>query len=310
MRTAIMGAGAVGAYLGGMLAQAGHPVALIARGQHLTALRQHGLRVIRDRAQFTVQCPATDNPAEIGPVDLALLTVKTYQNPAAVPAMAPIIGPDTAILCLQNGIDSYQAPASAFGADKVLPGAIYIEAALNAPGIARQTGDIVRIVFGELSEPLSARAQTIAHAFNSGGIPAEIAPDIHAALWAKFLFIATMAGVTSIARQTLAQLMPRPEWRPVVTACLREIEAAGRANGVNLPPDIHDTTLAYIENNLADLQASMHTDLIAGRPLELDALTGAVIRAGRAAAVPTPVNDIIYALLQPLAAGVSSTPTL
>ena len=219
--------------------------------------------------------------------------------------MTPMIGPHTAILCLQNGIDSYQAPASTFGADKVLPGAVYIEAALDAPGVARQTGDVVRVVFGELSAPPSARAQTIAHAFNSAGIPAEIAPDIRAALWAKFLFIAAMAGVTSIARQTLAQLMPRPEWRPVVTACLREIEAAGRANGVNLPPDIHDTTLAYIENNLADLQASMHTDLIAGRPLELDALTGAVIRAGRAAAVPTPVNDIIYALLQPLAGGVS-----
>ena len=305
MRTAIMGAGAVGAYLGGMLARAGHPVSLIARGHHLTALRQHGLRVIHDRAEFTVQCPATDHPAEIGPVDLALLTVKTYQNPTAVPAMTPMIGPDTAILCLQNGIDSYQAPASTFGADKVLPGAVYIEAALDAPGVARQTGDVVRVVFGELSEPLSARAQAIAHAFNSAGIPAEIAADIRAALWTKFLFIATMAGVTSIARQTLAQLMPRPEWRPVVTACLREIEATGRANGVNLPPDIHDTTLAYIENNLADLQASMHTDLIAGRPLELEALTGAVIRAGRAAAVPTPINDVIYAMLNPLAGGVS-----
>ena len=305
MRTAIMGAGAVGAYLGAMLARAGHPVSLIARGQHLTALRQHGLRVIRDRAEFTVHCPATDHPADVGPVDLALLTVKTYQNPAAVPAMSPMIGPHTAILCLQNGIDSYQAPASTFGADRVLPGAIYIEAALDAPGVARQTGDVVRVVFGELCEPPSARAQAIADAFNSAGIPAEIAADIRAALWTKFLFIAAMAGVTSIARQTLAQLMPRPEWRQVVTACLREIEAAGRANGVNLPPDIHDTTLAYIENNLADLQASMHTDLIAGRPLELEALTGAVIRAGRAAAVPTPINDVIYALLQPLANGVS-----
>ncbi len=305
MRTAIMGAGAVGAYLGAMLARAGHPVSLIARGQHLTALRQHGLRVIRDRAEFTVHCPATDHPADVGPVDLALLTVKTYQNPAAVPAMTPMIGPHTAILCLQNGIDSYQSPASTFGANKVLPGAVYIEAALDAPGVARQTGDVVRVVFGELSEPPSARAQTIADAFNSAGIPAEIAADIRSALWAKFLFIAAMAGVTSMARQTLAQLMPRPEWRQVVTACLREIEAAGRANGVNLPPDIYDTTLAYIENNLADLQASMHTDLIAGRPLELEALTGAVIRAGRAAAVPTPVNDVIYALLQPLANGVS-----
>lgn len=310
MRIAVMGAGAVGGYLGAMLAQGGHNVSLIARGPHLTAIRHHGLRVIHHRGEFTAHCPATANPADAGPAELILLTVKTYQNPAAVPAMTPLVAPDTAILCLQNGIDSYLAPASAFGDAQVLAGAVYIEAALDAPGIARQTGDVVRVVFGELRPSHPARAQTIAAAFQSAGVPAEIAADTRAALWAKFLFIAAMAGVTSIARQTLAQLMPRPEWRQVITACLREIEAAARANGVNLPPDIYAATLAYIENNLADLQASMHTDVMAGRPLELEALTGAVIRAGRAAAVPTPVNDVIYAMLKPLAAGAPATAPL
>lgn len=305
MRIAVMGAGSVGGYLGGMLARGGHDVSLIARGAHLAAIRENGLRVVRDHEEFTVRCAATDNPAEVSPVDVALLTTKTYQNAAAVPAMAPMVGADTTVLCLQNGIDSYLTPAEAFGGERVMAGAVYIEAGRDSPGVARQAGDVVRVVFGETDGSLSERGRAIADAFNSSRVPAELTDDIRAGLWSKFLFIATMAGVTSMARATLAELMPRPEWREVVVGCLREIEAAGRANGVNFPLDIYETTLAYIENNLADLQASMHTDVTAGRPLELEALNGAVVRAGRAGSVPTPINDVIYAMLKPLAGGVS-----
>ena len=303
MRIAVMGAGGVGGYLGGMLARGGHDVSLVARGAHLAAIRERGLRVIRDNEEFTVNCAATDNPAEVGPVDVALLTVKTYQNAAAVPAMASMVGPDTTVLCLQNGIDSYLTPEEAFGANRVMAGAVYIEAGRDGPGVARQAGDVVRVVFGETDGTLSERGRAIADAFNASGIPAELTGDIRTGLWSKFLFIATMAGVTSMARQTLAELMPRPEWRDVVVGCLREVEAAGRANGVNFPPDVQQTTLAYIEDNLADLQASMHTDVMAGRPLELEALNGAVVRVGRAAGVPTPINDVIYAMLKPLVDG-------
>ena len=305
MRIGIMGAGSVGGYLGGMLSRGGHDVSLIVRGANLSAIRQQGLRVVRDHEEFTVRCAATDDPADVGQVDLALLTTKTYQNSAAVPAMAPMIGPDTTVLCLQNGVDSYLAPAERFGSERVLPGAVYIEAGREGPGVVRQAGDVVRVVLGETDGRLSERAGAIADAFNASGVPAELTPDIRTGLWSKFLFIATMAGVTSMARQTLAELMPLPEWREVVTACLREVEAAGRANGVNFPPDIHQTTLAYIEDNLADLQASMHTDVMAGRPLELETFTGAVLRAGRAGGVATPVNDVIYAMLKPLEGGVS-----
>ena len=303
MRIAIMGAGSVGGYLGGMLARGGHDVTLIARGAHLTAIRERGLRVVRDNEEFTVQCAATDNPADVGPVELALLTTKTYQNAAAVPAMAPMVGPDTTVLCLQNGIDSYLTPAAAFGSDRVMAGAVYIEAGRDGPGVARQAGDVVRVVFGEPDRSLSERGRAIADAFNASGVPAELTGDIRTGLWSKFLFIATMAGVTSMARATLAELMPRPEWREVVVGCLREIEAAGRANGVNFQPDVHQTTLAYIEDNLADLQASMHTDVMDGRPLELETFTGAVVRAGRSGGVPTPINDVIYAMLKPLVDG-------
>ena len=303
MIVGVMGAGSVGGYLGGMLARGGHDVSLIARGAHLAAIRERGLRVVRDTEEFTVRCNSTSDPGEVGPVDLALLTVKTYQNDVAVPTMAPMVGPATTVLCLQNGVDSYQAATEAFGPQRVLPGAMYIEAGTEGPGAVRQSGNVVRMVFGEPDGSLSDRGNAIADAFNSSGVPAEFTSDIRTALWSKFLFIATMAGLTSMARQTLAELMPRPEWRGVAVACLREIEAAGRANGVNYPPDIHATTLNYIEDNLADLHASMHSDVMAGRPLELEALNGAVVRAGRAAGVPTPINDVIYAMLKPLAGG-------
>ena len=304
MRIAVMGAGSVGGYLGGMLARDGHDVSLIVRGPHLVAIREQGLRVVRDNEEFIVECDATGNPGDVGEVELALLTVKTYQNSVAVPAMTPMVGPETVLLCLQNGIDSYMAAAGAFGQPRVMPGAVYIEAGLDGPGVVRQAGEVVRVVFGEPDGSLSQRGRNIADAFNDCGIPSELTADIRAGLWAKFLFIATMAGVTSLARQTLAELMPSPEWREVVVGCLQEVEAAGRASGVNFPTDIHATTLAYIEHNLADLHASMHTDVMAGRPLELEALNGAVIRAGRAGGVPTPINDVIYAMLKPLAGGV------
>ena len=303
MRIAVMGAGSVGGYLGGMLARGGHDVSLIVRGAHLAAIRGHGLRVVRDREEFTVSCAATDNPADVGQVELALLTTKTYQNAVSVPAMAPMVGPQTTVLCLQNGVDSYAGVADRFGQERVMPGCVYIEAGTDGPGVVRQAGDVVRVVFGEVDGSLSERGKAIEGAFLASGVPAELTADVRTGLWSKFLFIATMAGTTAMARERLADLMPRPEWRSVVVGCLREIEAAGRANGVNFPADIHDTTLAYIEENLDDLQASLHTDVMAGRPLELETFAGAVIRAGRAAGVPTPINDVIYAMLKPLENG-------
>ena len=309
MRIAVMGAGSTGGYFGGMLARGGNDVALIARGTHLEAIRSKGLKVVRDDEEFTVQCQATDNPAEVGPVDLVLLCVKTYQTEVAVPLMKPLVGHETTVLCLQNGIDSYLAAAAVLGEHSVIPGAAFIEAGMVEPGVVRQTGSLVRIILGESNgfERTGGldteRCRAIRDVFLGAGLPAEAVPDITAGLWGKFLFISTMAGVTSMARATLAELMPQPHWRRVVLACLAEIEAVGRANGVNLPEDIVADTVSYIEEHLADLQASMHTDLLAGRPLELEALNGAVVRAGNAAGVPTPVNDVIYAMLKPLQHG-------
>ncbi len=298
MRIAVMGAGSTGGYFGGMLARGGHDVSLIARGAHLEAIRANGLKVVRDDESFTVQCQATDDPSIVGPVDLALLCVKTYQSETAIPLMQPLVGPDTTVLCLQNGVDSYLRAAGVLGESTVLPGAAFIEAGMLAPGTVRQTGSLVRIILGETNGVETPRCRAIRDAFSAAGVPAEILPDIRAGQWEKFLFIATMAGVTSMARATLADLMPQPHWRKVVLACLAEIDMVARASGVNLPLNIVADTVNSIEEHLADLQASMHTDLMAGRPLELDALNGAVVRAGLEAGVATPVNDLIYAMLK------------
>ena len=251
MHIAVMGAGSIGSYFGGMLALAGHQVALIARGDNLAAIRDDGLQIHTDDELLTIPCgdclSATDDPAAVGPVDLALLTVKTYQNAVAVPAMQPLVGENTTVLCLQNGIDSYQAAAQALGADKVLPGAAYIEAARIGPGMVKQSGSVVRIAFGEPDGSDSQRGRTIRQALSDAGINAQFSQDIRQVLWAKFLFIATMAGATSLARETMAEIMPRPEWRQVIVGCMREIEEVARANKVALAPDIVDTTVAYIE---------------------------------------------------------------
>ncbi|MDE2844806.1 MAG: 2-dehydropantoate 2-reductase [Chloroflexota bacterium] len=307
MRIAVMGAGSIGSYFGGTLALAGNQVTLIARGEHLAAIRDDGLRIQTDSELLTIPCgdalQVTSDPTAVGPVDLALLTVKTYQNDSAVPAMRPMVGPETSVLCLQNGIDSYRAAAQVLGNERVLPGAAYIEAARLGPGLVQQSGSVVRIAFGEPDGSDSQRGSTIQETLASAGISARFSQDIQQTLWTKFLFIATMAGATSLSRETMARIMPRPEWRAVIVNCMREIETVAHATGINLDPRIVDNTVEYIEGDLEDMHASMHADIMAGRPLELEALNGAVVRAGRQVGVPTPINDVIYAALKPFAAG-------
>ena len=303
MRIAVMGAGGIGGYFGGMLSRGGNQVTLIARGDHLAAISQRGLRVVRDQEEFTVQCAATDNPGQVGEVDLALLTVKSYQNGQAIPAMRPLVGPETTILCLQNGIDTFQDAVAAFGKERVLPGAAYIEAGIQEPGVVTQTGSMVRIAFGEQDGSISKRGAAISDLLESSGIPAQFERDIRKTLWTKFLFIATLAGVTTMSGETMAQLMPRPEWRAVIVECLEEIERVGRASSVNLEPKVVQETVDYIEGSIDEMQASMQSDFLAGRPLELEALNGAVVRAGKDAKVPTPINDVIYAMLKPYLMG-------
>ena len=303
MRIAVMGAGSIGGYFGGMLAQSGQDVTLIARGKHLETIRKDGLKILNDDGHFLVKCDATDDPTSIGVVDLVLLTVKTYQNDMAIPPLRSLIDSSTSILCLQNGMDSYQSITRLLQIQDPLPGAAYIEASVQSPGIIRQSGTVVKIVFGELNGTLSSRGTEIQKVLSDSGIDTQFTTDILKTLWTKFLFISTMAGITCLTRKTLAQLVPKEDWPNIIIDCMKEIEAVGRRNNINLESDVVKTTMDYITESLENMQASMHTDLMAGRPLELDALNGAVVRAGKLADIPTPINSLIYAMLKPYELG-------
>ena len=298
MRIAVMGAGGVGGYFGGLLARAGNEVTLIARGPHLEAIRARGLQIKSQWGDFSVDVDTTDAPGQVvGPVDLVVLSVKTYQNAAAIAALTPLVGENTALLTLQNGVESYEQVARVVGQDRVLAGAAYIETMVEAPGVIRQRGDVMRIAFGETNGQRTPRAQSILETFQAAAIPTELSDDVVRELWTKSLFISTMAGMTSAARSPMSQLLQHREAQEMILAAMREVEAVARARGVKLAPDVVDSTMAYMETSAKDLHASMHTDLELGRPLELDALNGAIVRIGQQVGVPTPVNSLLYAIL-------------
>ena len=309
MRIAVMGAGAVGGYLGALLARAGHEVSLVARGQHLQTIQGSGLQVRSEHGDFTTRVQATDQPSEIGSVDLIVHAVKTYHNPEAVPLLRPLLEGKTTVLCVQNGVDSWEQVQQALPPNTVLPGAVYIEASVIEPGVVQQQGNVRRLVFGEADGSATPRIQAIASAMQSAGMPTEISADITSVLWSKWLFITALAGTTCAAHAGLADLLAVPESRLLVVQVLREIDSLGRKLGVNLDSDIVEKTLRYMETEASSLKASMQKDMESGRPMELEALTGAVVRLGKEAKISTPANDAIYALLKPHALRNSGTLT-
>ena len=294
-----MGAGAVGGYLGALLARAGHEVSLIARGRHLQAIQGSGLQVQSEHGNFTTWVQATDQTSEIGPVDLIIHAVKTYHNVEAVPMLHPLLGENTTALCVQNGVDSWEQVQQALPPNTVLPGAVYIEAGVVEPGVVEQHGNVRRLVFGEADGSMTPRVQAIASAMQDAGMPTEISTDITSVLWSKWLFITALAGTTCAAHTGLADLLAVPESRLLVVRVLREIDNLGRELGVNLDRDIVEKTLRYMETEASSLKASMQKDMESGRPMELDALTGAVVRLGKEANISTPANEAIYAILKP-----------
>ena len=304
MRIAVMGAGGVGGYFGGLLAKAGNDVTFIARGEHLQAIRSKGLRVVHNAGEFVVDAAATDRPEEVGPVDLVMFTVKAYDTDSALGMMRPLVGQETTVLTLQNGVESHIAVEAAFGEGCALPGAAYVESRIDSPGVVVQTGHVARIVFGEASGEASSRVGKVREVMVSAGINAEASPDVLATLWAKFLFITAVAGLTSACRRRIGDLLGKPGYREVLVEAMREIEAVGRAKGINLDDEVVGQTMEYVEGAVKDITASMHLDLERGRRLELEIFNGAVVRMGRETGVATPVNDLLYLVLKPHVDGV------
>ena len=302
MRIAVMGAGGVGGCLGALLARGGNDVTLIARGEHLAAIRAHGIRLLREDDEFTVSVEATSNPAEVGPVELVLYTVKTYHNLDAIPALRPLAGPETTILTLQNGVQCHQEVEEELGSGHALPGAYWTSSQVEAPGVVRCIGQTPRLTFGEPDGTISKRALSIRDCLTEAGIEAEVSEDAMQVIWSKLVVLSCVAGITSAARTRIKRFIGFPEGRELFVAALREVDAVGRAKGVNLPPGMVDQSLEFIEG-FPDFQNSMHADFEHGRSTELEALSGAVVRLGRETGVPTPVHQFIYSVLLPLKDG-------
>ena len=302
MRIAVMGAGGVGGCLGALLARDGNDVTLIARGAHLDAIRSNGLRLMQDDAGFTVNVPATSDPREVGPVDLVVYTVKTYHNTAAIPSIRPLVGPNTAVLTLQNGVDCHVRLRESLGPGHALPGAYWTASSVQAPGVIASIGPTPRLSFGEERGRTSARAESIRRALRSAGVDAVLSPDPLQVIWTKFIVLCSLAGITSAARTRIREFINNQRGLDLFTAAMREVDAVGRARGVNLPDGLVEGQVEFIQG-FPDFQNSMHADFENGRPTELDALNGAVVRMGREAGVPIPVNEFIYAVLLPLKDG-------
>ena len=300
MRIAIMGTGGVGGYYGGLLSQQGQEVIFIARGAHLQAMRAQGLHVKSVHGDFLVSpARATDDPAEVGPVDLILFTTKTYHTDVAAQAMKPMVGQETVVVPLQNGIDAAERLGAYVGREHLVGGVTWLSAAIEAPGVIGQYSQFRRVVLGEFDGKMTARLKTIYETLQATGIAVELSADILKVLWTKFVFISSASALGSLTRATIGEYRQVPETREVLTEALREVAAVAQARGVKLEGDLVAKTLEFIDNAAPDMKTSMQRDVEAGRPSELESMIGVVPRLGRQTGVSTPVMRLAYAVLKP-----------
>lgn len=306
MKIAVIGAGAVGGYYGALLSRVGADVSFVARGAHRDAIRANGLRIIGVQGDFTVTLPAEDDPSRIGPVDVVMLTVKTYDNPSAFPLIAPLLGPDTCVLTLQNGVDSADDLAAVVGRSRVIAGPTYVATAIEAPGVIRQTGSHRRIVFGEVFDPpatVTPRVRDLVELMVAADIHAEAVADARTALWEKFIYLAPFAAFTGAARQPIGAIWSDPEARATFMEAVGEVERVARATGISVAADVRDKVVAYTGGIPPSTRSSLLIDLQAGKRIEVESLPGSVVRRGREVGVDTPIMRGLYAVLRPHANG-------
>jgi 2-dehydropantoate 2-reductase len=300
MRIALMAAGAVGAYFGARLQAAGHDVFYIARGANLEALRKNGLKIESVNGDLHLpKVNATDKPAEVGPVDIVLFAVKLWATEEAAEATKPLIGPNTRVITLQNGVDSYERIAPIVGKAHAIPGTTYVFTVISSPGVIKQSSKVQSIVCGTIDGKPDAMLQKFAEAGEAAGITVKISDNIQLERWQKFVFLAANSGATAVTRSSTGEVLTDPDKRRMFEAIMRETANVGRAKGIPIDPGFEDERLAYADKNLvSNMRASMANDLNAGNRLELDWLAGTVSKLGKELKVPTPVNDTIYAALK------------
>jgi 2-dehydropantoate 2-reductase len=309
VKIAVVGAGGVGGYFGARLAQAGEDVHFLARGAHLAAMREMGLRirsVLGDLDLAPADTHATDDPAGIGASQVILFTVKSYDTESASASLAPLLGPDSVVISLQNGIDNEEKLAARIGADRVAGGAAYIFAGIAEPGVIRHTGGPARIVFGELDGRRTPRLEAFLEACQRAGIDARLVDDIRVALWTKYVLICAQSGLTAATRQPLGMVRETPQSWGLFRQVLEEGVKVGRAEGVALPDDLVERTLASMAGLPPNLYSSLYDDLVAGRRMEVETLQGELSRRATRAGVPAPATSALYAVLLPQAPVVTS----
>ena len=301
MKILIMGTGGVGGYYGGLLARQGNAVTFISRGAHLYAIRHEGLKVKSVHGDFTVfPADATEDPANVDPVDLILFCVKTYSTDEAAQAIRPVVGPQTAVLSLQNGVDAAERIGKVVGAEHVIGGATWLSSAVEAPGVIKQISQFQRIVIGELAGSRSARIQSIFEVLNSTGVTVEISEDIQKILWTKFVFISAASAFGSLTRLPMGAYRSVPETRRLISGIMQEVEALARAQGIPLDPDVVQKSLEFMDSAAPHIKPSMQLDVESGHRTELESMVGVIGRKGRELGVPTPMADFVYGSLMPV----------
>jgi len=304
MKIAIMGSGGVGGYFGARLAQGGCDVHFIARGMHYAAMREHGLKVESGLGDILIKpVKVTDDPRTLPKVDLVFFSVKMWDTEAAARTLTSLFGADTGIVSFQNGVRKDEILRGVFGESAVMGGVGYIATAIARPGVIRHTGTLQRLVFGEYDGTRSPRAEALLAACRAGGIDAELSTDIRRQIWEKFVFLVGLSGTTSTMRRPIGAVRANPRTRDFLLDLMREVVAVGRAQGVALDADYAEKRLAFCDSLPEDMTSSMHHDLERGNPLEVEWLSGDVVRMGEKLGVPTPANRAVRDILTLHAAG-------
>jgi 2-dehydropantoate 2-reductase len=298
---AVYGAGGIGAYFGGRLALAGADVSLLARGEHLDALRADGLRVESVHGDFEVDLPATDDPAEVGPVDYVLVCVKSFDTPQVAAEMGPLLGEGTTVLSLQNGVRNERVLADAVGEDRVMGGVSYIFSTIADPGVVEHTGGPARIVFGELDGTVTPRAERFRDLCERADVDIALSESIRTEMWEKFAFIVAQAGMTATTRLPVGEIRDVEASWAMYERLMREVESVAAAEGAALPDGAVDRWLGFARELDADAYSSLHYDLTHGKRMELDAFHGTVVDLAADHGIDVPACEAVYAILQPWA---------
>ena len=300
MRIACMAAGAVGGYFGARMAAAGHDVFFIARGSHLEAIKKNGLKIESAHGDLHLPKPnVTDDPATVGPVDIVLFAVKLWDTEKSAEATKPLVGANTRVITLQNGVDSVERIAPIVGAAHTIGGVTYVVSVIASPGVIKQTSPFQSITCGTSDGRPDAPLQAFVDAAKAAGINITASANIERDRWQKFIFLSATSGATAVTRMPMGPILADSDTRALFKSIMRETLAVGRAKGVALDENYADERMAFADKNVTPtMKASMANDLDRGNRLELDWLAGQVCKLGKQVQVPTPVNDTIYAALK------------